>query len=473
MAMNRSQFSALRQFPFCSYLVAAAALLACSAAGANSFVDAAPQRLAEFIRVDTVNPPGNETNGVRFFADIFDAAGIEYDSAESAPGRGNIWARLRGGRKPGLILLNHMDVVPADARHWSVPPYAGLIRDGFIWGRGAIDMKGTGIMQLQAFLHLAARVRAGARLNRDVIFLATADEETGGAQGAGWLVRHRSELFKRAGWLLNEGGSVRLTKQAPLYLVEVTQKVPVWLRLTATDRPGHGSSPTPTTAVTRILRAGARLADTRFPARVVPTVERMFAGLAPFEVDQRRRAAFADIAEASRDDRFLRRLAATNPGLHALLRNTCSLTRLEGSSKINVIPPQASLELDCRILPDQDEAAFIEKLRAIANDPNIVIEKLMSLKPAESPADSELLRAIERLVTDRDPGARVIPQVSTGFTDSHYFRTLGINSYGLGFFMVPPEDVRGVHGNDERLGVASLKTATSMLIELLERFAVR
>jgi len=441
-----------------------------NAATKQSFIDAAPERLAAYIRVDTTNPPGNEVRGADFFAAIFEAAGVEFETAESAPGRGNVWARLKGGRKPGIVLLNHMDVVPADRRHWSVDPFAGLVQDGYIWGRGALDMKGTAIAQLQAFLALHHAVQNGAKLSRDVVFVATADEEAGGAYGAGWLKENRKKIFAGAGFLVNEGGSASTAGDDTLLMVEVTQKVPVWLRLVATDRPGHGSAPTRTTAVTRILRAGARLADSRFEARAIPAVESLFAGLAPYQDDERLKSGFADIATAVKDDLFLRHLEAVSPFQHALLRNTCSLTTLEGSGKINVIPPQAALELDCRLLPDQDEREFLAQIKTLINDPQIEIEKIMSFSPAVSPAKGELWQHIEKLAERRYKNARVIPSVSTGFTDSHFFRDMGITSYGLGFFVVPPEDVRGVHGNDERLGVENLKQGTEAMLELLEEF---
>lgn len=459
----------------CRALVLLFATLALStpvvaADSSQSFIDAAPERLANYIRVDTTNPPGNETRGAEFFAAIFEAAGVKYEIAEPAPGRGNIWARIKGGRKPGIVLLNHIDVVPADPRHWTVEPFAGLINDGYVWGRGALDMKGTAIAQLQAFLALHAAVQNGARLSRDVVFVATSDEEAGGAFGAGWLAKNRKKIFSGAGFLVNEGGSASTAGDDTLLMVEVTQKVPVWLRLVATDRPGHGSAPTRTTAVTRILRAGARLADSRFPARAIPAVEKLFAGLAPYQEDARLKEGFADIAAAAKDDLFMRHLEALSPFQHALLRNTCSLTTLEGSSKINVIPPQAALELDCRVLPDQDEAEFLAEIESIVNDPQIKIEKIMSFSPAVSPAKGELWQHIEKLANRRYKNARVIPSVSTGFTDSHFFRDLGITSYGLGFFVVPPGDVRGVHGNDERLGVENLKQGTAAMLELLQEF---
>lgn len=436
-------------------------------ARASEFAAAAPERLAAYLRIDTINPPGNESRGVAFLAAVLQEAGIDYQTAESAPGRGNLWARLEGGDAPALVLLHHIDVVPADPRYWTTDPLGGEIRDGYVWGRGALDMKGTGIMQLQAFLALHA---AGRPLRRDVILVATADEEAGGRYGAGWLLEHHPEIFANAGFLLNEGGSGGRVGEQLVFNVEVTQKVPLWLRLTARGNPGHGSTPQATTAVTRLLRAGDRIAETAFPARVLPAVASMFEALAPFQPPELK-GRYANPAAAVADDDFLRYLQQTNPGAHALLRNTCSITRLAGSDKINVVPTEASMELDCRLLPDQDPGAFIDDLAVVVNDPQVEIETLMSFTPAVTGTDTPLYRAINEGVAERHPDAVVIPSVSTGFTDSHFFRDRGIVSYGFSPVVVPPEDRGGVHGNNERIAVDSLVDGTRFMIDLLQRFA--
>lgn len=435
-------------------------------ASANEFAEAAPERLSAYIQVNTQNPPGNETRGAEFFAAILDEAGIAYETAESAPGRGNIWAKLEGGDEPALILLNHMDVVPADLRYWSANPFGGDIRDGHIYGRGALDMKGLGIIQLQAFLALHA---SGARLNRDVIFMATADEEAGGAFGAGWLVENRPELFEDVGYLLNEGGGGTVIGADTVFSVELTQKVPLWLRLVAHGNPGHGSTPQVETAVTRALRAGDRLARTRFEARAIPAVQAMFEGMAPYQ-NETLAARYADIASAVNDPEFMHYLQLTNPGHHALLRNTCSLTGMQGSSKINVVPTEAIIELDCRLLPDQNPDEFIEELTHIINDPNVSIEKIMGFTPAVSSPDNPLFRLIEDVYDEHFPGSVIVPGVATGFTDSHFFRDLGIVSYGFSTTVVPGPDRRGVHGNNERVSVENMKRGTLIMIDLLERF---
>jgi acetylornithine deacetylase/succinyl-diaminopimelate desuccinylase-like protein len=424
-------------------------------------------RLARYISVDTTNPPGNEMRGVAFFAPILEEAGIPFDSAESAPGRGNIWARLEGGDEPALVLLHHMDVVPATASAWDSDPLIAVEKEGYLYGRGALDTKALGIMQLEAFLALH---RSGKRLDRDVLFMATADEEAGGAFGAGWLVENRPELFEKVGFLLNEGGSCQQSNELAC-TVEVAQKVPVWLKLAAEDTPGHGSAPRTTSAPSRLVAALERIRRAPFEPRVLPSVRTMFASLARTE-EPKWQEPLREIDEAIQDPDFLVRLQAEKPHLHALIRNTCSLTVLSGSSKINVVPPEASAELDCRVLPDQDVDAFIEAIRERIADDAIRIEKIMAFSAAASPSDTELFRVLESVSKEHYPKAIVIPSVTAGFTDSHFFRDLGIVSYGFGPIVVTQEDYLGVHGNNERIGVKNFRQGVRAMTEIVERFSV-
>ncbi len=428
------------------------------------------ERLQEYLRVDTTNPPGNEQRAVAFFAAIFDAHGIAWESAESAPGRGNIWARLPGGDAPGLVLLNHTDVVPADARRWDVPPLSGAVRDGYVHGRGALDMKSTAVVQLQAFLALAADPRPR---NRDVLFVATADEETGGAMGAGFLLARHPELFEGVGFLLNEGGrGVQYASGPTVVSVEVTQKVPMWLRLTAEGHPGHGAAPRVESAVTRLLRALVRIDDHEFEPRLLPAVERYMRGVADLQ-SAHLRDGFADPGTAIGDAEFLKALQLHLPGAHAALRNTCSITRLGGSVKINVVPSTAFAELDCRLLPDEDPDAFLKTLDVIINDRSIGVSRLLSFSPAMSAIDTPLFAAIEATMAAELDGVRVLPSMGIGFTDSHFFRDLGIVSYGFAPFVVrqgeyPPGE--GAHGHNERISVANVRRGERLMLDLLRRF---
>ena len=450
------------------------AFMVASASVAKSIDDYAEEsvsRLSAYLKIDTINPPGNESRGVGYLSKILESEGIAYEVVESAPNRGNLWSRLRSAKPSGsrdaLVLLHHIDVVPANRSYWSFDPLSGDVKDGFIYGRGAIDTKGLGIAQMQAFLALA---RSGEPLKRDLILMATADEEAGGFYGAGWLKDNRPEIFEDVGYLLNEGGSGRLFGNEVAVMVEVTQKVPMWLRLTSTGRPGHGSAPQTETSVTKLVRGLKRISETEFPVRVTDPVATMFEGLASYQQGAEQ-AASANIREAVKDTNFLLETKLKNPAGHALLRNTCSITTLEGSSKINVVPAEAHAELDCRLLPDQDPDRFLEELALIINDPGISIRKIMSFTPAVSRTDTELFRAIQR-VSEHFFAANVIPTVAGGFTDSHFFRDMGITSYGYSPFAFGPNEFRGVHGNDERLSVEQLKRGVRVYYDLLRDFAV-
>jgi acetylornithine deacetylase/succinyl-diaminopimelate desuccinylase-like protein len=434
---------------------------------AADYGEQAVERLSRYVQIDTVNPPGNEVRGAKFLGELLEDAGIPFETAESAPGRGNIWARLKGGRKPGLVLLHHIDVVPANRKFWDFEPLSGDVADGFVYGRGAIDTKGLGMVHLQAFLALK---ESGARLNRDVWFVATADEEAGGMFGAGWLVEERPELFKKVGYVLNEGGSGRRFGEQTAVMVEVTQKVPLWLRLTAYGRPGHGSAPQVETAVTRLVRATHRIAQTNFKPRLVPPVKTMLEDMVPYR-DEDAQGMMANPEAAISDSDFMLSLQMEDPWTHALLRNTCSITRMQGSSKINVVPAEVFAELDCRLLPDQNPDEFLAQLKTIVNDDNIEFTKLMGFSPAVSRADTEVFRAIEA-VSENAFGARVVPTVAGGFTDSHFFRDLGIVSYGYSPFVFGPDEFRGVHGNNERVSVQNVRKGTEVMIDLLRRIAV-
>lgn len=443
----------------------AATPLAAQEVELEALQDEAVEWLRGYLRVNTVNPPGNEIAGARYLAGILEAEGIEYEIAESAPGRGNLWARLEGGDEPALILLHHIDVVPADPRYWDVDPFSAEVVDGVIYGRGALDTKTLGIEQLAAFVALH---RAGVELDRDVIYMATADEEAGGFFGAGWLVEERPELFRDVGFLLNEGGGGEMVDGNASYGVEVTQKVPYWLHLTTAGEPGHGSRPAVSSAATELVAALDRLRRHSFPARVVPAVEAMFRGIAASHPEPWR-TRFRDLAAAIREPGVLRELQEYDPGLHALTRNTCSITRFEGSGKINVVPTEAWAEVDCRLLPDQDPEAWLAEMAEVLG-PEVEVEVIIGFSPAVSTTDTELYRILEEVTHDVFPGAPFVPQVLGGFTDSHFFRDLGIVSYGYSPNAPPQGDMGGVHGNNERISVENVRRGTAMMLQILERF---
>lgn len=429
--------------------------------------DEAVKRAVEYLRINTSNPPGNEDQTMRFFARIFDDEGIPFDTASSAPGRGNIWARLKGGREAALVLLHHMDVVPADPRYWTADPFAATEKDGMVYARGALDTKTLGIMELEAFLALH---RLKVPLARDVIFLATADEEAGGTFGAGWVVTHHPEAFAGAGLLLNEGGEGTEADGRKEFGVEITQKVPLWLDLVSTGRPGHGSVPPINSSVDRLIRALERLRTHEFAPRIVPTVDAYFRALAA-TAEPEWKGAYTDIAKAAADPNTLLRLQLDHPGLAALTRNTCAITVLRASDKINVIPPEARAQLDCRLLPDQDPAAFIGEVEAVLDDPDIKVQRILGFTPAVSGTDTPLYRAIVDVTRRHFPDANIVPAVSTAFTDSHFFRDRGVASYGFAPILIPEQDEAGIHGNNERLSLDNIRRGTAMILEIVQAVA--
>jgi acetylornithine deacetylase/succinyl-diaminopimelate desuccinylase-like protein len=451
-------------------LVCLAASISAASAGAqevdlSGLQDEAVRWLQEYLRLDTQNPPGNEILGAEFFAEIFEAEGIPYEIAESAPGRGNIWARLEGGDEPALVLLHHMDVVPADRRYWTTDPLGGELRGGMIYGRGTLDTKTSGILHLAAFLAIH---RSGMPLNRDIVFMGTADEEAGGFFGAGWLVENRPEIFEGVGFLLNEGGGGEVVEGKVQFGVEVTQKVPYWLRLKTTGEPSHGSRPNPSSSVTEMIEALGRLRAHRFQPRIVPAVDAYLEGIAAGQPEPWR-TRFQDMASHLQED-VLDELQEYDPGLHGLTRNTCSITRLMGSDKINVVPPEATAEVDCRLLPDQDPDVWLEEMATVLGR-EVDIEVLMGFTPAVSSTDTELYRILRDVTLEAFPGAEFVPAVQAGFTDSHFFRDLGIISYGYEATATPQQDWSGVHGNDERVSEENVRRGVSLTLEIVRRLA--
>ena len=429
--------------------------------------------LSQYIAINTTNPPGNEINAARWLKTVLAREGIEAQLFEPRPGKANLYARVRGdGTARPLIFLNHMDVVLASPEYWKVDPFGGAVKDGYVWGRGALDMKGEAIAQLMTLIILK---RAAVPLKRDIIFLATSDEEIGAGVGAGWFVETHADLIRDAEFLITEGGTIRADARGRIeyYGIGTTEKSPFWLDVTARGTSGHGSRPTPDNPVHRLTRALYRIANWQTPLAVTPTVERYFRDLSTIESDATRRAWLADVRAALRDSGAIRGLTA-DLTYNALLRNTISITGLKGSDKTNVIPPVASAALDVRLLPGQEPAAFLTELVRVVNDSAVTITPQGPSWPAtESSTETELFRAIASAAHARDPGALVTTPPLTGFTDSHYFRRLGIVSYGLSPFPLNQAESRGVHGNDERVSLDDLTFGVHFMYDAVSHVVAR
>ena len=431
--------------------------------------DQAVTLLSRYIQIDTTNPPGDELKAALFLKAILERDGISAQVIESAPGRANIYARLKGnGAKKAIVLMHHMDVVPAEAKLWKEPPFSGAIKDGSLWGRGAIDNKGGGVMGLMTLLALK---RQNVQLKSDVIFLGTADEEAGGVLGAGFLLEKHPELFEDVGVVLNEGGGIRLGEdgRARLYSVGVAEKVPLWLRLTAPGSPGHAASPGDNQAVLKLIAALARIATYQSPVKVVPEAQKFYADSAA-SAPAGQREQHLDLRKALQDPVFAAEFLKDRSN-NARVRNTISITGIKGSDKINVIPAEASAEIDVRLLPGEEPELFIAEMRRVIADASIKIEILLSRAAASSPPSPDTLRIIREYAQASDPGAPVLFPMGSGFTDCHFFRAKGIPCLGFLPRRSRPSEEGLVHGVNERVSVEGIKSDVRAMYEIVHKFA--
>ena len=424
----------------------------------------AVQLLQELIRIDTTNPPGNERAAALHLQKLLESDGIETRVLEVAPGRANLYARIKGdGSRRPLILLSHTDVVMAEAQRWTIPPFSGELRDGYIYGRGAIDMKGTATVHV-TLMRLLKRLNVSLR--RDLVLLAVADEEAGGT-GASLIVEKYPELIRGAEFLLNEGDVIYVKDgKTQQYGVAVMEKAALWLRITAKGPTGHGSIPLANSSVDRLLDALERLRKWETPIQVSPAVAESYRMKAQQQTDPVLKNAYADLGKALNNP-ALRNKLLTDSTLNAEVRNTFTITGLQGSDKVNVIPGVASAQIDARLLPGETSAAFIASLRRVLNDPALEIETLESSTPTGSSADTALMHAIRKVAARHDPGVPVVPTMLTSSTDSARFRTLGITAYGFEPFKLDDEELNRSHGDDERVSVENLGFALRFLYEVI------
>ena len=400
----------------------------------------------QYLKLDTSNPPGGEWLGAKFFADIFEREGIPYELVESAPGRANIRAVIKGREPEALVLLHHLDVVPANINHWQRPPFAALVDDQFIYGRGTVDTKSLGIFHLNTFLTLH---RSGKTPDRDVVFMATADEESGSALGLGWLLQHRPEWFENIDVVLNEGATGKSIQGMPTYALEVTQKIPLWLRLQTKGKASHGATPHSKTAVTGLLNAAIKLEKITFIPHAIAPVANYFSALAPF-YQSPWRERFSAIETTVKSPEIMAELQVFDYRLYALLTSSCTPTRLQGSNKVNVVPETAFIELDCRLLPDEDPSALITRIKTLFGS-TVSVTPLLSFQPGISNVKHPLVSSIRSVLKQYQPGALLIPKMSPGFTDSHFFRARGINAFGFSPIMLGEGFSDGAHGVNEKL----------------------
>jgi acetylornithine deacetylase/succinyl-diaminopimelate desuccinylase-like protein len=432
-------------------------------------------RLQTLLRFDTTNPPGNELPLARYLEGELKAAGIETILLEPSPNRAALVGRLRGtGEKRPVILLAHMDVVGVERDKWSCDPFGGEVRDGYVYGRGAIDDKGMLAANLTAILELSALARdTGRKLARDVLFVATSDEEAGGEWGMGWIIEHHPELVD-AEFALNEGGRTRIVGGGKTYLaVQSAEKISHVVTVTANGPAGHAAVPLAGNAIFRLTRAVARMADHVEPLVLTSITRRFFGDLAPVWPDAQEAAAMRDLVadDSKKRDAGAERLSRI-PVFNAVLRNGISATMLTGGIRYNVIPATAGAGFNVRTLPGESVDDVIERLKSVIDDPGIQIE--VTQRGEEAPAsdpDSEMFSAIAESVKTIRPGIPVVPYLSTGVTDSARLRLIGVKAYGILPFPMVQEDEERMHGHDERVPVESLHFGTRLIYEATLRVA--
>jgi acetylornithine deacetylase/succinyl-diaminopimelate desuccinylase-like protein len=434
----------------------------------NALSDETLRTLADYIKVNTTDPPGNELDAVHFLKAILDKEGIPaevYDTAELGANRGNLYARLKGnGSKKAIALVHHMDVVPVAPAFWSVDPFSGVVKDGYIWGRGSLDMKGQGIVHLMAMIALK---RSGVPLNRDIVFIGNSDEEFGG-EGAAVFVKRHADLLKDVEYLMTEGGeNLVVNGKLKYYGIGVSEKQTAWQKIVVTGVPSHGSRPTKQNPVPKLVAALDRIAHYETPLHVLPDVQKFFHDIAP-QYKGEQRVWLSDVRSAIRNPRAVKWLT-NDIYWNAILRNTISLTGLQGSNKTNVIPAEASAAMDVRLLSDTDPRTFINTLKRIANDTSVHWVNQIEPKSAlQNPIDTDLFHAIEKAAHDRNPDAIVTTPMFTAASDRPTYRALGIITYGFDPFLVENEEMHsGMHGNNERLAVKNIGFGLKYLYDVL------
>jgi acetylornithine deacetylase/succinyl-diaminopimelate desuccinylase-like protein len=428
--------------------------------------------LQALIRLNTVNPPGNEILAADYIARVLRDEGIEPLVLESAPARGNVIARLKGsGELPPLLLYGHTDVVGVESEKWTHPPFEGIIADDFIWGRGALDMKGFVAQQLTVFLNL----KRHAKLKRDVIFLAAADEEIGGKDGYGmaWLVKNHSELL-RAEFGISEVGGFNISLGGKrLYMIQTAEKGVCWVKVRAKGRAGHASMPHDDNSIIHLMKAINRLTTQGMPHHLCEAV-RGFIESASAAVGGVTGVALRSLKSplASRiifnsalKDHDLR------SNLYAMLHNTATPTRLKAGYQTNVIPSEAEVTIDGRTLPSFDTESFLRELKGVLGN-QFEYELLMESPPIQTRHDTGLFKTMASVLKQHDPQASVVPYMMSGATDAKYLAPLGIPTYGFTPIQMPPDlkFIELFHAHNERAPVAGLGWGARVLYEVVAEY---
>jgi acetylornithine deacetylase/succinyl-diaminopimelate desuccinylase-like protein len=430
--------------------------------------------LTQLIQINTTNPPGNEQAAAKYVAGILEREGITAEILEVTPGRSAVVARLRSSAisdpARALLLVAHMDVVGAERSRWSVDPFGAVIKDGYIYGRGALDDKSMLAANLATIIGLK---RANARLNRDVIFLATDDEEGGGDASIKALIAKNWDKFA-AGFAINEGGEVVMKGGKVQYVaVQASEKVAVNVAVVAKGTTGHASVPTKDNAVVHLAAAVEKIGNYSAPVHFTAIVRRYFEGLAAISDDEIGKW-MRSLETSDRGEHAQRVISDTNPQWGAMMRDSIAPTMLNAGVRPNVIPGEARAILNIRLLPGDTIDVLLGELRKLVNDPQVRLEVQPNAGLAAPPSslESEFYASISKVAAEEFPGVPVLPYQSTWATDSAQLRLHNVQAYGLWPFPVTDEDLKRMHGDDERISIASFNKGVDVLARIVSEFAV-
>ncbi|MBI2689384.1 MAG: M20/M25/M40 family metallo-hydrolase [Acidobacteria bacterium] len=446
-------------------------VLSACALQAESLHDRTLRYFIDLLRLNTSNPPGNETIAAKYIQAELKKEGIAAELLGGDPNRLNVVARLKGGSayRP-LLLMAHSDVVPAEPKLWTVPAFDAMRKDGFIYGRGAVDTKSLLAAEMAIVVELKHR---NARLNRDIILLSEADEEAG-STGIQWLIRNAWSKID-AEFCLNEGGGRMKTEDgAEIFNIQTSEKVPTRVILVARGSAGHGSLPRKDNAVAHLSDAISKLTRAYMPVQLNTTTRRYFRELAKLDEYKWLQPLLARLDNATTQFETANTIGDRDPELDAQLRTTVSPTMLRAGMKVNVIPNQAEAQLDVRRLPGETKEEVYERFRKIVNDPAIeVLPEPGQDMPATEPSSltTDLYKAIEKVALGHNPQASIIPTMSRGATDGAFLRAKGMAVYGVPAFLRDDKPGRA-HGNDERIRVTTLREGTDILLKVIEAIAL-
>jgi acetylornithine deacetylase/succinyl-diaminopimelate desuccinylase-like protein len=427
-------------------------------------VDEVVGLLSELIRIDTTNPPGNEEAAALYIQEFLKKEGLTSEILSAAPGRGSIMATIPGKeRGRPIILLSHSDVVPAREEDWDVPPFGGVVRDGFIYGRGAIDMKSQLVCMLLAFVSLK---RKGITPDKDIVFLATADEEVGGRMGVEYVFQQKKELAD-AQFVLSEGGCLIEEDGFIHAQVSVAEKKICQFMVRATGTAGHGSMPHSDSANDKVIRAANRIISYDIPFKPTSIVTKYLNGL--LKGKQIGGITYNTLSKALEAPSF-RGFVKNHPVYNALLRNTVALTILKGGEKVNVIPAESSVQFDSRILPNEKHDLFLRRMQRIAG-PDVEVVSTAKGESIPSSFNTPYFSAISAVVRRMKGKIPVLPFVTTGATDLRYFRRLGIPAYGFFPMTLSKEELFRMHGLNERISVENMREALEGTVRIVHLLA--